>query len=355
MPEVDDIHVLNKIGRHVFLVALHISWPKMRHRIADAIVEVQEGGHAVKINEEMHSNPQWKLMPQEWWSRLTSIESRSRRLLSAASISFGTKGVSALPISRATEIFNGLRQQRMLLLKCRDEFAAAYGNILDDLRLQLGETLFQAATGKLPSRESVRNRFSMTWPIIPIGPQRINTQLLTTLSNLLQQFAPQELEDVKWAKFELEELSKSHDIEVADDDMATDLVEEAKKHMEEHALSIVDSMFREPREAIIEAIDHIISSLQSGKSIRAGSMVQLERAFMQLKGFEFLADDTLKQSIKEAQKFVDGVSTKQLHQNEIVSKQLAVELRKVKDAAINPTVQQPAVRNFLYIQAAEKV
>lgn len=354
MPD-NDIHVLNKIGRHVFLVALHISWPKMRHRIADAIVEVQEGGHAVKLDEGMHSNPQWKLMPNEWWSRLTSIESRARRLLAGASISFGTKGVSALPISRATEVFNGLRQQRAMLLKCRDEFVAAYADILGDLRLQLGDQLFRAATGKLPSHGDVMRRFSMTWPIIPIGPQRVNTNLITTMIGVLHAYAPPKQQDVQWVLAELAELMKGQDIELADEGRAADLVAEARKHMEEHAVNIVEAMFKEPRQAIVEAIDHIVTSMQAGKDIRSGSIAQLERAFMQLKGFEFLADSELQSRIKETQQFITGISTAQLHRDEVACQQLADELRKVKDAALNQEVQQPVIRKFLRLNVSKPI
>jgi hypothetical protein len=363
----EQARMLEQVTRHVFLVALHVGWPKLAHQIADAVVEITtaEGeGDAKKttIDAELRTNPQWNLMPKEWRQRMGNIESRGRRALQQRSIKFSTAGMALLPIGAAAETFTSLRELREEFQSARDEFENGYVQILYDLRATLGDELYEKAAERLPKPADIADKFSFTWAIIPMGgspTQAVDTSVLEgTLNELV------ELEDlvrmhiggvprmtlaIDTIRGDISQVLRHQQRapRAIDEGFADELIAEARQQMSAHVSEFVENMAREPRAALVDAVDNLLEAIgDDSRIIRTGTINQVEQAFRQVRDFSFLADDELLSRINTMQTRLDEISVRDLNADVEIGARLAEGLQHVRDQANNVEVRDMSVRAF---------
>jgi hypothetical protein len=348
--------LMQELGRHVYLTVLHISWPKLAYQIGDVVVTVAQDGKEQEIAEEFRNNPQWNLMPQQWHDIFTTIEGRARRLLASTSVQFATRGMALLPIMRAPEIFGELRQLRADMYENRDRFVARYGDFLDQLHTQLGDSLFKLARKKLPAKADVHDKFGMVWAIMPIGGGRIlaTATELEGLEASLQHAIASMLGEERMIPADLAPAlaltqrmlrTARNPIEALGDDTAVELINEARRQMHQITENMIEEMAREPRQALIDAANNLLSKITDGRA-RDGSLNQCRRAFDLLHSFSFLADDELLQRIRQCELALDGVTARDVNVDPGIGNQLANTLRHVIAQASNPAALETSVRQF---------
>jgi len=382
---LDGEPLLNAITKHVLLVMLHISWPKLTYQIADAIVEVTVGqdGKSSKekkkeIEAEFRSQPQWQLMPMEWRKKLVNLEGRARSLLAHASIQFATRGIAVLPMSRAQEVFSGLRALRTEMEQNRDEFVTAYESILEELASRLGAELFKKVQGKLPEAETVAGKFGIVWAIVPAGGRSAITDVeLEILDNglsagmgLWQQAdlmttdgiggghasppGRQALQRAQQTLQQLRERARGNTEQVTDSE-AGELIAEAQAQMHQFTREMLENMAREPREILTAAADNLLGALQSPQRIiRNGTISQVREAFEMVEGFEFLAGPELLNAIRQCRERLYAATPQQLNGDAEIGAQLAAGLSAVREAAADSQLAANAVRRFRGIRIREK-
>jgi len=369
--------LLDAITRHVFLVMLHISWPKMSYQIADAIVEVKVAGDGAEekkkeIDEEFRTKPQWQLMPEAWRKKLINLEGRARSLVSNASINFAARGVSVLPVTRAQEIFSGLRTLRAEMEQYRDEFVAEYASILDNLAVQLDADLYEKVQGKLPESATVARKFSVVWAIIPAGGRGgiSDTQLnnidtaLSLADSILSQGS-----GVAWTSADLKpaktylrrargnviSLRGDRNTRQITDDEAADLINEARDQMHQFTHKMLEDMAREPRQILTDAADNLLAALRDqNRVVRNGTINQVREAFEMVEGFEFLAGPELIGAIRTCRERLESVTPQQLNSDVEIGARLAAGLQGVRDEAADTKSATEAVRQFRGIKIREK-
>lgn len=358
MPEnknvLEDENLLEQITRHVFLVVLNISWPKLSYQISDAVVAIK--GHddeKTEVAADLRTNPQWQLMPPEWRRRLANLESRARSLLAGTSIQFAARGMAVLPVTRAAAIFSGLRELREELHRDRDEFVVSYEQVLASLKERLGDELYKKVAVKLPSKSAIRNKFKMVWAIVPAGGHRgiSETQLNILQRSLDMSQRVIDSEPINIAINEaletVTELRRNSRPTTIDDDDASDLIGEARQQMNQFTNQMLEDMAREPREMLAAAADNLLEALRDPvRIIRTGTIEQVRRAFEVVQGFSFIADDELIERMRQCQLRLDNVTPQQLNSDTEIGGRIAAGLQSVKEQASDATASADAVRNF---------
>jgi hypothetical protein len=347
--------LLGKIQEHVWLVSLTVGWPKMSHQIADAEVTIKTEHGTTEVDEAFRTSPQWQLIPEEWKEKLSNLEGRARRVLGRASVQFAAKGSCLLPIHRAPEVFQQLRELRTDFYSIRDQFVAAYGEIMRDIRAKLGDEQFARAAAKLPTQQFVSGKFRMTWAIIPLagnsGPKEDYWEELKERVDRVSAYTTVHGQD---AIAELHEhIDRRHTAQWSpfDDDQALlDTVREAKESMAKMVEESIEAMVNEPRQEVAAAVQHMIDMIKDEKTVRQGTLDQISRAFDRLKSFSFIADDQLVQQIRQMEKRIDDLTPQAINSNRDVGLQLAGALRPILQAATDEARAAKAGQRFRHIR-----
>jgi len=357
--------LLQEIGKHVYLVVLNVSWPKLQYQISDAIVEVAGAGSSgenLEIAEKFRNKPQWTLMPRVWHTKFQKTESKARATLAKASLAFASKGMAILPISRAGAIFEELHALRDTLETDRDNFILEYGNILQNLQEELGPELYDKASRKIPTESQIHQKFGMRWPIFPMGggmslsvtAEQIR-QVVQTLDSMQADLSRLATGTGSAASTAYEEAAAimatlltemSNPVNRIGDESAMALIGEAREQMNQIASRLVDSIATEPRQQLADAIDYLLEAIRSGRAIRNGTISAVERAFELVRGFSFLADDELLARIREGEAALQHVTVQEVNASQEIGARLAGALRHVQEQAANANAALTAVRKF---------
>ena len=375
--------LIQRMQRHVWLVSLSISWPKLNHQIGEATVEVQTGDDdesKKSIPEEFRTKPNWQLIPEAWKKRLTSFESATRKILTEPSINFSAKGSVLLPISKVPDVFRQLRAARAELcgdpldpdgprVGMVDEFISEWNGNLARIRQAMiehagqtaGEQLYAKAVAKLPSAEQLRDKFNVVWCIIPLDSggggeagvtlewlQRTRQDLASIRDDLPTHADEHHSLDDVIGRIESMERSaageNTHRLSAVD---ADELVREARGQMRDYIAQAVEDMAVEPRQRIAESVENLLTAIADpDRAVRNGTIGQVERAFELLEGFNFLADDDLLSRMRDCRERLQGVTPRQLNSNTEIGANLGGYLRPVAEAARNAASASQAARNF---------
>lgn len=394
LAEMDLDTMLSRVQRHVWLVSLTVSWPKLNHQIGEATVEVQTGdGEDSKksIPEEFRTKPNWQLIPEEWKRRLTSFESSTRKILTEPSINFAAKGSVLLPISKVPDVFRQLREARTELCGdplaadgpvpgMVDEFVSQWNGNLARIRAAMiehagqdaGEQLYSKAVAKLPSVEQLRDKFNVVWCIIPLdGGERGSSVTVGQLQSWREELASirdrmpgqtgaqmrlrDELADfierLQQAEYGAAE-SGTHRMAALE---ADELVREARGQMRAYIAQAVEDMTMEPREQVARTVENLLEAVADpDRAVRNGTIGQVERAFSLLEGFSFLADDELLSRMRDCRERLSGITPQQLNSNAETGARLSGFLRPVAEAARNTASASQAARNFSGIRIRDR-
>lgn len=343
---LENEELLDAITRHVFLVMLSVSWPKLSYQISDVIVEISDGDAGKKeIAEEFRTNPQWRLLPETWRKKLVNLEGRARSLLGHASISFAARGMAVLPVTRAQEIFAGLRNLRAEMDQYRDEFVEEYEAILENLETRLDTDLFKKVQSKLPESAEVARKFGIVWAIIPAGgrsnvtPEQLDAIELALNNAGYDESAP--------AREVLQTLRSSLEPTQISDEQAAELITEARSQMNQFTREMFENMAREPRRLLLEATNNLREALANPqRMVRNGTIEQVRRAFQMVEGFAFLAGDSLLAEIRRCRERMEDVTPQQLNTDIEIGARLASNLQGVAAAAADARAATEAMRQF---------
>jgi hypothetical protein len=349
--------LLDRITKHVFLVMLSISYPKLSYQIADAVVEIKGADdEKTEIEAEFRTNPQWNLLPSAWRKKFSNVEGRARAVLANASIPFATRGITVLPVTKAGEVFSQLRELRDELQQYRDEFSDDYEQVLAALKVNLGDELYAKAARKLPTKAAIRNKFGMLWAIMPAGGSgsNISDEKLDTIVTALDAACGRLLDRdiplpraVHNAHIAINELRQEGAVQTITDDDAAELIGEARQQMNQFTQKMLNDMAREPRIVLADATANLLQALNDpDRIIRTGTIDQVRRAFEMVQGFEFLADEELLDRMRECSRNLDNVTPQQLNGDAEIGAQLAAGLQSVRNQAVDTTATANAVRNF---------
>lgn len=276
--------LLELLREKALLVALRISWWKgQRAMDEDATVTLGE----IAVDSGVRTRPQWRLCPLTWAERCRKIECQARTALRRRSVRFGIDGVSVLPVDRADEVCAELRECRDLLQQEAERAVASYDELIVWVREQAGAA-WEKAADAIPSRTRLYDFYGMDWPVVPIGG-----------------------------------------VESLDSQVASGYVTESKRMLGEVVRRTVDRMVTEPRRELAEAVENLEARLRDGGVVRGGTLDRIRRAVEKLRGFAFVADDSLLFRLETLEQGTLSMTPKELNTS-AASVAIAAELQMLR-------------------------
>ena len=346
--EIDAL--LKGIQSHALWVSLSVSRPRMNYQISDATVSIATDQGTTQIDNEMLQSPRWKLLPDESNDKFNHLESAARRTLAGAALAFpAIKGITLLPITRASEVFQGLRRINGRFDRERQQFIEGYDQLLKDLQSKLTAVVYNKIKYKLPAKERLTSLFRIRIMTLPIGggSTSIDQEKLAKVIELVHDAGwPGVVEGAFVLEF-LKGLQQQRDevLQSVLDQEAMDLVSQADQELRRSMSQFLAHIADEPAKAVTEALTNLISSLRDEKIIRAGTLSQAERAFKLAEGFSFLRPD-VPALILQGRQMLTGVTSRELNADKGLGKQLADALLPLVAQISRPDVVKESVQNF---------
>jgi hypothetical protein len=354
MREASTGEILAKLQEHVILVAMHIGWPKMSPHIADSSVVLTDGASLKQVNEKFRSSPRWNLIPDEWKSRLGSLESRARKCLSNYARQFTSKGLNLLPISRAEEVFRQLKVMQEEFLHIAEQFTENYTDILQDVRRELESEIGHEAVVKamkaLPDPDKIKDCFRFQWYSLPlsssVSEEKIRL-LQFQLEELIRDYQTPseivpELQKIRATVAELSRIAASD----MDASQTSELMQEARAALRDQIGHVVDDLIEGPRRQVAAEMATLIQKLQDDKQIQPGSFTALRDAIQHLRDFEFLETPQLEQALLAVDRKISEHAAKQLNESRDLSLQLANALTTQVGKIVDPQDMRQASQRF---------
>ncbi len=339
--------LLNDLSKKLMLVRLRISWPKLQRSIQDAVVEVPGAG---EITRELRNNPQWSILPQEWKDRYQKLESKARTYLHQQSIQPNSVrspvllDLDVIPVHKAAEIFDTLKQYNAELQEIHNEFVPHYLEVLARVKEVVGEEVFAKLERSLPSKCYLKHMAYLSWGVLPISTGYI-PDLTPIISKLSEHTDTQDIVD------ELTTIQERLDEPVfIDSDVADVAAQETRRQLTNMAESLAESVFTEPRAAFAEGVQHLLRAIESGKQIRNGTLDIVRRACDTLRNFDFVADRELLTQLDRVSDVVESVNITELNSDSEVGNALAEVLRGAYKQATNKEAAATTLSNFRRIR-----
>ena len=342
--------LLNDLSKKLMLVRLRISWPKLQRSIQDAIVEVPGAG---EIARELRNNPQWSILPTEWKDRYQKVESKARTYLRQQSIQPNSVkspvllDLDVIPIHKAAEIFDTLKQYNEELQEIHNEFVPHYNNVLKQVHELIGDDAFAVLRNTLPNEWRLKQMANLSWGVLPISTGYIPDlrPIINRLNNI------PDTEHVEDIKKELNEIQDRIDEPVfVDSEVAEIAAQETKRQLNNMAESLAEAVFNEPRAAFAEGIHHLLTAIDSGKQIRNGTLDIVRRACNTLRNFDFVADRELLTQLDKVSDIVETVNITELNRDSEVGTAIAEVLRGAYKQATNKDAAATTLSNFRRIR-----
>jgi hypothetical protein len=361
--------LLERISQHILLVCLHISWPKLRYQLKNAIVEIQTGAgpnDKEAIPPELLSDPHLRLMPEDWGKRFANLEGRARRRLSGSAITFSTGGMALLPITRAEDIFNAFAAYRDELADLRREFASDYVHIVSEKRRRLQDGVWTRIAHKIPEPHQIEGKFGITWPIIPIGsgsggfsPEHINR--LRAVEAVLEDIAEggeggpyghlgnRGLDDVRAILHSID----NGPGEISDDTART-FAAEVQQNMSQFAEEFARTLVDGPIDTVCQELENVVEGLRTGRRLSARSFNELQQSFSLLRGFSFAAPRDVIRRVEELATAIDEIDPARLNQDNRARGSLVRLAENTLSSARNAESRTNALRSFRNITFREE-
>jgi len=286
---VEDI--MKKVQQHCLLVTLNIHCWQGRPQIDEASVSINDD----ELDDETATQPHWKLMPKQWRAKFQNLEGKARGLIKQYSVPFKLRGVYIVPIVDADELFGGLREVRDGYENVTSQFVDCYDEWVDALRAKYGEDKFNMAVKHIPSKKYLPHKFGIEWAIVPMGRPG----------------------------------------DTIDDFAVSDLVREAKTTMNKMIIDSVETMIRQPREELAEAVASLTKMLSADGNgrVKTASLEKVQRSFNKYRNFaQMIGEDSAAlQIMRQVDAQLDGLSPQTLNRDEQIRDDLLGVLSSLKN------------------------
>lgn len=233
-------------------------------------------------------------------------------------------------------------------------FADDYGQILQGLEQRLGPEQYELVPPRLPDAHAVRSMTGLRWGILPLQGDGAGPAGLEWLAERAGRLADLSGDAAIGAQLralrdDIERLRRDGAPRMLGDAATRNVLALAREHMHRMAESLAETVFREPRRAFAEGLDHLREALESGSVIRQGTLEIARRVCRQLRNFEFVADERLLASLGRMEQSLEGLSPEALEDGR-VSRRLTAAISGAVRQASDEVAAREAMRRFRSIR-----
>jgi hypothetical protein len=253
----------NQTDRSVVLVNLKIQWWRGQRKVRNASVQVS----GEEVAESNVTNPRWKLLPDKWHKRFSSIESELRGLLRRFSLPFPIDGISAVAATKAVEYFN----LTDMLIKTQfatavEEFVSQWDEIVQSIQNAYTEHQFREIREYLPKSEAaLRECFLAKRYVLPLshGENKLSGE-----------------EAVQYA---------------------SEIVREVQSLVKETAKVIASSM----EEELKQAVSTLTERIDTKGVVKESNLTAVKLALEKMESFGFVTSPEVKEKIRSARNLLE--------------------------------------------------
>jgi len=332
-------HLLEEVTRHLYLVHLHVSWPKMRKQLKDAkiVVTNSTSGVDTEVDQAKVTKPQLSNMPTDWADRFRDIEDRARKAFDSKAEYLNIGGTHALPVTEADAVFSELERLRGEFLRARDAFAQAYPKIYDDnyvmLKNRYGAAQAQKIMDSMPAKDRVHEKFAMRWPVLPIGGSggtpRIFAWQLEEVSDLIRPLAeqtndPSLLDAMEKLNTHTKQLARQLGEIAAEDLMRQDNEIVTKRN--EFAAEVLNNLKANLMTNVQGSLTKMMEALSEGRNIRNLQLEAGKREITKALAFKDLLDEQAVTALQTMQTRLGGSSAEEVNADTGIGRELGAVL-----------------------------
>lgn len=309
-------------------------------RNADLVI----GGR--KVDEKLATRGQWKVIPDKWHKALQPFESRCRAAVYRAGVAF-KDGVYVVPKSRAQALVAEIRRVRDQYRAKAAEFAAEWPALVEQLGAklvaELGDDQWLAVSRLLPSAAALPRLFDIEVGLWPVGGDGAGEAAADVYEDLAAAAAQLEAVDAlaaglrdpgplarfaaavraAWGK-----ASRGARRLSADD--AADWLAEAQAATNRMVASAVEAMVAEPVKEFAEQVDNL-ARLSQARTVRAGTLDAVRRAYDKLVGFQFMLPADLTDRLRQVAVRLGAADPQSMNGRTVAGEGLNSALRAIRE------------------------
>lgn len=272
-------------------------------------------------DDYMTTKASWKILPEEWTTSISKIETLARKIIRNYGTSF-KRGVYLVPREKFGELAEKLEELKVRYDKNIEEQVNNWETVLERTRQYVTEKVSAAAwnsiRNRLPSKENVAKKYSMRYGFWPIGSDSFAIAKMVnfvdaSLSEMIQRGILPEKEvteiqsHIKAIKEECGEETRCFDTATLREHFAF-VRQETEKMLKER----LEFAFEEPKRELAEAINNLIEKIGEPRSLKQAAVSNVQRAFEKLKSFAWMCPQDLVAKMNEVESSIQGMDRNSL-------------------------------------------
>ena len=383
--------LLQQILQNVAVVKVSVHQTNLSYQIKNAEVSIAD----TTLTRGEYTKPKWQIMPTEWQKRFAAASNQAKKILQKYSIAYPNfKGLYIVPVMRYQEIREAVQQASTEFTVVRDEFIAAYPEILAESRekfcaidsadvvksltkrydreptldeierhtqhlLQDREDAWRHASSRLPSQDSLASKFYIDLGILPFLPGTVNPEKLSTALELLTLTLASADNDTVVHNIRQvismlagEVTNAENTAQKLENRVYSDFMSEAESQTREILNDVVEAMAAKPRQALAEAAENLAVKLRDAKRFSRSNLSAVQEAIDNMRNFKFMADDGLLTKITELEQILIAKTPEDLRHDILnASSDIAKSLQAVSEHARDNIAKTQSVKRFRRVVA----
>ena len=382
--------LLQQILQNVAVVKVSVHQTNLSYQIKNAEVSIAD----TTLTHGEYTKPKWQIMPSEWQKRFAAASAQAKKVLQKYSIAYPNfKGLYIVPVMRYQEIRETVQQAATEFEAVRNEFIAAYPDILAEsrskfcdidsadviktltrryerdpsaeeverrtqqLKQERADAWVQAAS-RLPQQDDLASKFYIDLGILPFLPGTVNPEKLSsaleiltlTLANADNDTVVHNIRQViSMLAGEVDHAANT--AQKLENRVYSDFMSEAESQTREILNDVVEAMADKPRKALAEAAEDLAVKLRDAKSFRKSSLNAVQEAIGNMRNFKFMADEALLTKIGELEEILASKTPEDLRHDILnASSDIAKSLQAVSEHARDNISKTQAVRRFRRVE-----
>jgi hypothetical protein len=131
---------MNAIQNVLFVsLSVHLWYGRYTAKGAETVLEGKP------IDKELVTDPHWRLLPKDWRKRIQKVSNSMRRALAKVSLPMPLRGIDAVPLAKAEDLFNQLDALETEFGQVADELVANWDSLCEGLKDKLSPKQWTAA------------------------------------------------------------------------------------------------------------------------------------------------------------------------------------------------------------------
>lgn len=357
--------ILGEIKRNCFIIYVTIrAWRgQFLMRNSQTLVDGKP------VDEKLVTKGSWKVMPEKWHKALQPYESRCRSAVYRLGVPF-KDGVYIVPKARAKALVDQIKAIRVQYKEKVAEFQAEWPSVVRDLErkivAEMGDDQWIAISKALPDARKLPELFDIEiglWPVGNSGGMPVEcfddlqsaANQLEAVDRLVQRMlggtGPAGVhEDGELLGAFVSDVRKVWERTMRSagkiiEENADEWMGEAQATTNRMVAAAVEAMVSDPIREFAEQVDNL-AKLTATKTVRAGTLEAVKRAYDKLQGFSFMLPSAMLERLRHIELRIGAADPQAMNGGTIAGQNLNAALRAIRDDLTSDLSHANVVEEF---------